>query len=110
MGQESTSGKIGEHFNISHTSVNDAFLWYNILQVPVSVCSESCPMGTRKAVKKGKPLCCYDCIQCAEGEISNKTGIVQNDKNGINKQQFTIYIFVFSFIYLFVFVFNSQIQ
>uniref|UniRef100_A0A3Q3B352 G-protein coupled receptors family 3 profile domain-containing protein n=1 Tax=Kryptolebias marmoratus TaxID=37003 RepID=A0A3Q3B352_KRYMA len=42
-------------------------------QVPVSVCSESCPPGTRKVLHKGKPKCCYDCIQCPEGEISNTT-------------------------------------
>ncbi|XP_068071021.1 extracellular calcium-sensing receptor-like [Danio rerio] len=52
---------------------NITIMW---AKVPVSVCSESCPMGTRKAVKKGKPICCYDCIQCAEGEISNKTDSV----------------------------------
>nr|XP_019943678.1 PREDICTED: extracellular calcium-sensing receptor-like [Paralichthys olivaceus] len=38
--------------------------------VPVSVCSESCPPGKRKALQKGKPVCCYDCVPCAEGEIS----------------------------------------
>ncbi|XP_064158402.1 extracellular calcium-sensing receptor-like [Anguilla rostrata] len=43
------------------------------LQVPVSVCSESCPPGTRKALQRGKPVCCYDCVPCAEGEISNAT-------------------------------------
>ncbi|XP_072313071.1 extracellular calcium-sensing receptor-like [Eucyclogobius newberryi] len=42
-------------------------------QVPMSVCSQSCVPGTRKVLHKGKPICCYDCIACPEGEISNIT-------------------------------------
>uniref|UniRef100_A0A3P9HIH2 Extracellular calcium-sensing receptor-like n=1 Tax=Oryzias latipes TaxID=8090 RepID=A0A3P9HIH2_ORYLA len=40
---------------------------------PVSVCSESCPPGFRQAMIKGKPICCFTCINCAVGEISNST-------------------------------------
>ncbi|XP_067363967.1 extracellular calcium-sensing receptor-like [Channa argus] len=53
---------------------NKSLIWaQNSKQVPVSVCSEKCPPGTRKVLRKGKPVCCYDCIRCAEGEISNTT-------------------------------------
>uniref|UniRef100_A0AAQ6IIX7 G-protein coupled receptors family 3 profile domain-containing protein n=1 Tax=Anabas testudineus TaxID=64144 RepID=A0AAQ6IIX7_ANATE len=56
---------------------NKSLIWaQNSKQVPVSVCSEKCPPGTRKVLQKGKPVCCYDCIRCAEGEISNITGLV----------------------------------
>ncbi|XP_048837887.1 extracellular calcium-sensing receptor-like isoform X1 [Brienomyrus brachyistius] len=42
-------------------------------QKPGSKCSESCPPGTRKAVQRGKPVCCYDCVPCADGTVSNAT-------------------------------------
>uniref|UniRef100_A0A9J8AFL5 Olfactory receptor C family, g2 n=1 Tax=Cyprinus carpio carpio TaxID=630221 RepID=A0A9J8AFL5_CYPCA len=48
-------------------------IWAGGQLKPSSVCSESCPLGTRKAAQKGRPVCCYDCIPCAEGEISNET-------------------------------------
>ncbi|XP_070825787.1 extracellular calcium-sensing receptor-like [Chaetodon trifascialis] len=42
-------------------------------QFPTSVCTNVCPVGTRKAQIKGKPTCCFDCITCADGTIANST-------------------------------------
>uniref|UniRef100_A0A3Q2XNT1 Extracellular calcium-sensing receptor-like n=1 Tax=Hippocampus comes TaxID=109280 RepID=A0A3Q2XNT1_HIPCM len=45
----------------------------NSTEVLRSVCKEPCPPGTRKAVNKNKPVCCFDCFECPEGTISNQT-------------------------------------
>ncbi|XP_072557209.1 vomeronasal type-2 receptor 1 isoform X2 [Paramormyrops kingsleyae] len=53
---------------------NESIVWNNnALQSPRSVCSESCQPGTRKGIRQGEPVCCFDCIPCADGEISNMT-------------------------------------
>ncbi|XP_077050161.1 extracellular calcium-sensing receptor-like [Siphateles boraxobius] len=40
---------------------------------PSSVCSERCQPGFRQAVIKSRPICCFECLQCPSGEISNTT-------------------------------------
>ncbi|XP_025754058.1 extracellular calcium-sensing receptor isoform X1 [Oreochromis niloticus] len=50
------------------------------LQVPVSQCSAPCPPGSRQATRQGEPKCCFDCLPCADGEISNKTGSTECTK------------------------------
>ncbi|XP_043926770.1 vomeronasal type-2 receptor 26-like [Protopterus annectens] len=41
--------------------------------VPHSVCSESCSPGYWKSAQKGRPVCCFDCVPCSDGEFSNQT-------------------------------------
>ncbi|XP_069832205.1 vomeronasal type-2 receptor 26-like [Dendropsophus ebraccatus] len=47
-------------------------VWKN-KTIPRSQCSENCPIGSRKLKNDKKQICCYDCVVCPEGEISNLT-------------------------------------
>ncbi|KAK2894864.1 hypothetical protein Q8A67_012093 [Cirrhinus molitorella] len=64
---------------------NGSIIWNNdILEAPRSVCSERCQPGTRMGIRQGEPVCCFDCIPCADGEISNTTdarGCIQCDED-----------------------------
>ncbi|XP_074535401.1 extracellular calcium-sensing receptor-like [Halichoeres trimaculatus] len=56
------------------TLYEDKIFWnFDSKQPPQSVCSKSCPPGARRARKRGKPVCCFDCVPCSEGKFSNKT-------------------------------------
>ncbi|XP_072008851.1 vomeronasal type-2 receptor 26-like [Engystomops pustulosus] len=39
--------------------------------IPVSRCSDPCLPGSRKKPGETIHICCYDCVRCSEGEISN---------------------------------------
>ncbi|KAF7482115.1 hypothetical protein GHT09_006705 [Marmota monax] len=45
-------------------------------ETPRSVCRQSCPPGFRKIPQEGRPVCCFACVFCPEGHISNQTAAV----------------------------------
>ncbi|XP_036977834.1 extracellular calcium-sensing receptor-like [Acanthopagrus latus] len=70
VGEVKRSAFKGEELTIDE----DKIFWnFDSKQPPLSICSESCPPGTRTARKRGQPVCCFDCIPCSEGKISNET-------------------------------------
>ncbi|KAM8939632.1 vomeronasal type-2 receptor 26-like [Pelodytes ibericus] len=45
-------------------------IWKNG-KIPQARCNEYCLPGSRKAPGRRHHICCYDCVQCSEGTISN---------------------------------------
>ncbi|XP_077118695.1 extracellular calcium-sensing receptor-like [Ranitomeya variabilis] len=70
VGSYDTSASPGEVYTINSSILQ----WKNDdTQVPLSVCSQRCPPGFWRAAKEGKPSCCFECIPCSLGEITNDT-------------------------------------
>ncbi|XP_039220064.1 vomeronasal type-2 receptor 26-like [Crotalus tigris] len=47
---------------------------YKISQVvPLSLCNHRCLPGYSRQSKEGEPFCCYSCVECPSGKISNQT-------------------------------------
>ncbi|XP_031754124.1 extracellular calcium-sensing receptor-like [Xenopus tropicalis] len=70
VGSYDTAASFGQVFTLNKSAIS----WpAGKLQVPLSVCSQSCPLGFRKTSERGKPACCFQCIPCPQGEISNIT-------------------------------------
>ncbi|KAM6449120.1 vomeronasal type-2 receptor 26-like [Liasis olivaceus] len=59
-----------ERFTISEENI----IWPPMFNqaLPLSVCNDNCYSGHSKMKIEGKPFCCYDCLPCAKGKISNK--------------------------------------
>ncbi|KAK9397871.1 type-2 vomeronasal receptor [Crotalus adamanteus] len=51
----------------------EAIIWpirFNQVR-PSSLCNNYCSLGYAKTKIEGKPFCCYDCLHCPKGKISN---------------------------------------
>ncbi|XP_060128204.1 vomeronasal type-2 receptor 26-like [Zootoca vivipara] len=40
--------------------------------LPQARCTDSCRQGYSMEVREGEPICCYNCVACAEGTISSQ--------------------------------------
>uniref|UniRef100_A0A8B9GW21 G-protein coupled receptors family 3 profile domain-containing protein n=1 Tax=Astyanax mexicanus TaxID=7994 RepID=A0A8B9GW21_ASTMX len=72
----------------------DKIIWNTGNLTPKAVCSEICPLGTRKARIKGLPVCCFDCIPCADGSISNTTGTLKTPIVKANNSDLSLLLLV----------------
>ncbi|XP_058038412.1 vomeronasal type-2 receptor 26-like [Ahaetulla prasina] len=61
-------------FTISAQDITWPTMFNQIL--PLSACNDHCYSGWRKMKIEGKPFCCYACLPCAKGKISNETDAV----------------------------------
>ncbi|XP_031754133.1 vomeronasal type-2 receptor 26 [Xenopus tropicalis] len=74
VGSYDTLNSSGDVFSLNINSV-----WWGTgnQETPRSVCSQSCPVGFKKLVKRGEPVCCFQCVPCAQGEVSNQTDSIE---------------------------------
>ncbi|XP_052028650.1 vomeronasal type-2 receptor 26-like [Apodemus sylvaticus] len=78
-----TQVKVGEFVfesqSVQHLSLNDKLIYLgeHHSQIPSSVCSQSCLLGFRKTLVSWNLFCCYDCVPCPDGEITNETDMDQ---------------------------------
>ncbi|KAF5920586.1 hypothetical protein HPG69_012067 [Diceros bicornis minor] len=78
VGQFIPRAPMDQEFTI-HEEVIE-WTWIYGQKTAVSEYSPSCGPGFRKTVWDMEPICCFDCVLCPLGEISNKTGIGQREK------------------------------
>ncbi|XP_063158957.1 vomeronasal type-2 receptor 26-like [Candoia aspera] len=53
---------------------DDLIVWHPAFNqvLPLSRCNDHCAPGSWKKGAEGKLFCCYDCVPCPEGKISNQ--------------------------------------
>nr|XP_056722732.1 vomeronasal type-2 receptor 26-like [Euleptes europaea] len=57
----------------------DAIIWNSVFNqtIPHSLCTERCHPGYSKMQQKEQPVCCYDCVPCPKGTISDEMDLEQ---------------------------------
>ncbi|XP_028560665.2 vomeronasal type-2 receptor 26-like [Podarcis muralis] len=71
VGRVDPSAHEGKRFTVNEDRIDWPRGFNKVL--PLSVCNEQCHPGHQKKMKEGEKFCCYDCVQCLDGKISNQT-------------------------------------
>ncbi|XP_066486249.1 vomeronasal type-2 receptor 26-like [Tiliqua scincoides] len=60
----------GKEFSINEKAI----MWHSMFNkvLPLAVCNDNCPPGSSRKTKEDQPFCCYDCVKCADGKISDR--------------------------------------
>ncbi|XP_066485484.1 vomeronasal type-2 receptor 26-like [Tiliqua scincoides] len=68
--------------NQGFTIKKETIIWPSSFNqmIPHSTCSERCQPGYHRKAREGELTCCYDCVQCPGGTISNQTDASHCDK------------------------------
>ncbi|XP_033026304.1 vomeronasal type-2 receptor 26-like [Lacerta agilis] len=70
VGRVDPSAHEGKQFTINEDTIEWPRYFNEV--VPLSVCNEPCHPGHQKKMKEGENFCCYDCVPCLDGKISNQ--------------------------------------
>ncbi|XP_052028859.1 vomeronasal type-2 receptor 26-like [Apodemus sylvaticus] len=63
-----------QHFSLNNKLIN---LGEHHNQIAFSVCNRSCLLGFKRTQVDGNTFCCYDCVPCPDGEVTNETDLDQ---------------------------------
>ncbi|XP_066430802.1 vomeronasal type-2 receptor 116-like [Eleutherodactylus coqui] len=72
--EKTSEGNQQIRFKYSITWKKGQFIFI-LFKKPLSRCNDRCSPGYRKRPNGGYHVCCYDCVPCSEGEMSNITGL-----------------------------------
>ncbi|XP_062992831.1 vomeronasal type-2 receptor 26-like [Elgaria multicarinata webbii] len=70
VGRLEPQGPPGEELTLD----DDQIVWHRSFNqvLPLSVCNDNCYPGYSRKKKEGEKFCCYNCIPCPEGMITDK--------------------------------------
>ncbi|XP_062992841.1 vomeronasal type-2 receptor 26-like [Elgaria multicarinata webbii] len=70
VGRMDSKALLEQRFSINE----EAITWHSSFNqvLPIALCNDNCHPGSSRKKKEGEPFCCYDCVPCPDGKISDQ--------------------------------------